>query len=214
MKHIILLIFFSAVIVYPTKAQIFIEPIAGFQKDFNNSKFNLVNTGLKFSFKESRHYELLVAAYRSWGFSTGGNDIAFTVNPALPLSSIAAKKIIPSAISIALGHRIAITGNKPKDKLSLLLYTGVTFQQFAVKYQYDKENYTILNPDGPLNRNGIYMSGGIEYMRMLNKGRLFFQLLAATPPSGKESKYPNSFHAMAPVNFQAGYSVIIQPKRK
>ena len=60
MKKLIQLLLLLFFIISKSNGQIFIEPIAGFQHDLNNKDFNLINTGVQFSFKKSRQYELVV----------------------------------------------------------------------------------------------------------------------------------------------------------
>jgi len=214
MKKLIQLLLLSIFIVSKSNGQFFIEPIAGFQHDLNNKDFNLINTGVQLSFKKSRQYELIILLNKSWGLPVKSVDAAYSVNPALPLSINAAKTIKLSAVSIAIGHRITLAGKKSAHKLSALVFTGLIFQRISVNYQYDKENYTILNPDRTLNRSGIYIAGGVEYMRQLKNARAFVQLIISTPPSGKESVYPASFKAMATLGIYAGYSIPLKTNKK
>ena len=214
MQKLIKLLLLSFFIVSKSNGQFFIEPIAGFQHDLNNKNFNLINTGVQFSFKKSRQYELIVLLHKSWGLPVKSVDAAYSANPAIPLMMNAAKIIKPAAVSIAIGHRITLAGKKSAHKLSALLFTGILFQRISVNYQYDKENYTILNPDRTLNRSGIYIAGGVEYMRQLKNARAFVQVIITTPPSGKESGYPASFKAMATLGINAGYSIPLKTNKK
>lgn len=214
MKKVIPILLLIALIASNCKAQLYIEPVAGFQHDLNKPGFNQVNTALQLSLKKSRQYEFVLLLQRAWALPTKSTDLAFSLNPTLPLMTYAAKTILPAAVSIAIGHRIAVAGDYSSNKLSILLFTSFTFQHIRVNYLYDKENYTILNPDRTLNRSGIYVAGGIEYMKMTKTGRVFVQLLVASPPSGKESTYPASFHAMAPVSLHVGYSIPFKTIKK
>jgi hypothetical protein len=213
MRNLISLIILT-LFVTSTKGQLYIEPIAGFQHDMNNHGFNQINTALQLSFKKNKQYELILLLQKGWGLPTKSTDAAFSLNPALPLMANAAKTIRPSAISFAIGHRIVVAGNKSPDRLAVLIYTGISFQHIKVDYLYDKINYTILNPDRTINRSGFYVAGGFEYMKMTKTGRVFVQLMVASPPTGKKSGYPASFHAMAPVSLYVGYSIPVKEKRK
>ena len=214
MKKLIQLLLLSFFIISKSNGQIFIESIAGFQHDLNNKDFNLINTGVQFSFKKSRQYELIALLHKSWGLPVKSVDAAYSANPAMPLMMNAAKTIKPAAVSIAIGHRITLAGKKSAHKLSALLFTGITFQRTSVNYQYDKVNYTILNPDRTLNRSGFYIAGGAEYMRQLKNARAFIQVIITTPPSGKESLYPATFKAMATLGIYAGYSIPLKTNKK
>lgn len=195
-------------------AQIYIEPIAGYQVDLNNTqKFKQINSGVQFSFKKSNRYELLMLLQRSWPVKAVSNDSAFTANPALPVYTNAEKTIRPSISSFSIGHRIKIAGKNSANIFSIILYTGVACQKFGISYNYDKNNYSILNPDKTLDKIGFVIGESLEYMRLVENGRIFFQVNIFTPPSGKRINYPATFKFMAPLAFNAGYSLQIQNKK-
>jgi hypothetical protein len=212
MKKLILIITFFIAI--STKAQLYVEPVAGFHQDLNNVGFKQINTALQLSFKKNSRYELILLLQKVWGLPLKSSDVAFSLNPAMLLMTNAAKTINPSAVSIAIGHRIVIAGYNSPNRLSVMLFTGIAFQHLTVNYVYDRINYTILNPDRTINRTGFYVAGGFEYMKLTKTGRVFVQLLVASPPTGKESGYPASFHAMAPIGLNLGYSIPVKAKRK
>lgn len=190
-----------------SKAQVYLEPFTGYQTDLNSNDFKQINTGLQCSFKKSRGYEFVLQLQKSWPLNFVAADSSFTPNPALPVYASTKKTIRPAALSFAIGHRIKVAGKKTANIFSILIYTGITYQNIKVNYQYDKSNYTVLNPDKTQSRAGFFMSGGAEYMRQFKNGRIFFQLIAASPPVGKKIKYPSSFNFMAPLAFNAGYSI-------
>lgn len=193
------------------KAQIYIEPVVGYQIDLNSTKrFQQINTAVQCSFKQSKGYEFILQLQKSWSLQFVSNDSSFTPNPALPVYANAKKTIRPLASLLALGNRITVAGKNSNNIFSVVLYTGLMSQKIAVSYQYDKNNYTILNPDKTQLRVGIFISGGIEYMRLIKTDRVFFQLNVATPPYGKKINYPSSFGFMAPLSFNAGYSILIK----
>ena len=195
------------------KAQLYIEPVAGFQYDINNhNKFKQINTAIQLSFRKNRHYEFILLLQKTWPLKNLSGDSSFSTNPALPLYSNAEKTIRVSSYSLAAGHRITITGGKTNNIFSVILYAGLNVQRFAVAYKYDKNNYTILNPDKTLTAEGLFISGGFEYMRKLKKGRFFTQLIIASPPTAK-LKYPASFNIMAPIYLNAGYSILIKKSK-
>ena len=191
-------------------AQFYIEPVIGYQIDMNNSRFIQINSAIQFAFKRSKRYEFILLVQRSWPLSHVSSDSSFTANPSLPLYAAAQKTILPGAFSFSAGHRFVVAGKNSVNKLSLLINTGLTAQKIKVSYGYDKNNYTILNPDKTQNRLSVFVSGGVEYMRLLKSGRLFFQINVSSPPAGKSFKYPSSFQLMAPINFSAGYSIPIK----
>lgn len=210
MKKITALIIILNLLALNCAAQFYIEPVAGFQLDVNNpNSFKQVNTAVQSAFRKSRHYEIILLLQKTWPVTYTSQDSAFSTNPALPVYAHAKKTICAASFSLAVGHRLTIIGGKTNGVFSVLLYSGLNIQRFAVAYQYDKTNYTILNPDRTLNIDGFFISGGLEYLRLLKKGRLFTQLIVATPPA-RQLKYPASFGLMAPFSLNAGYSIMIK----
>lgn len=213
MKTFLYLFVMASCLIDISFAQTFAEPLVGYQKDLNNKpSFAHVNAGIQLAFKKNNHYEFLLQLQKSLPLSQAGIDSAFTPNTALPLYIGANKTIKPSIFSLAVGHRFKITDSKKTTGLFILLYTGLSFQKMKVEYKYDKENYSILNPDKTLSKSGVYISTGIEYMRSLKNGRLFLQLCISTEPLTRITAYPASFHFMAPLAMNLGYSLPIKKK--
>lgn len=196
------------------KAQLYIEPVAGLQYDINNhNKFKQINTAVQLTLRTNRQYEIILLLQKTWPLKYLSGDSSFSINPGLPLYSNAEKTIRASSFSLAVGNRITITGGKTNNIFSVILYAGLNAQRFAVAYKYDKNNYTILNPDRTLTAEGLFISGGFEYMRKLKKGRFFTQLIIASTPTAK-LKYPASFGLMAPLYLNAGYSILIKKSKR
>ncbi|MEP7109721.1 MAG: hypothetical protein ABI760_17125 [Ferruginibacter sp.] len=214
MERIIALLIMLNLFPGSCKAQFYIAPVVGFQTDLNNrNSFKQINSAVLFGIRKSRHYELMFLAQKAWPHLYNSRDSSFSPNPALPVYATAKKTIRPSSYSLAIGHRISLIGVKSRNIFSLVFYSGITFQKIAVTYQYNKNDYTILNPDKTQERTGFFLSGGMEYMRLLKNGRLFVQLNAATPPLAKEINYPSSFGLIAPLSLNAGYSIPIKKSR-
>ena len=193
-------------------AQFYIEPILGYQIDLNkNSKLKQINSAINICWKARPKYELILQVQRSWPSSYKSSDPSYTTNPALPVYAAANKSISPSALSLLIGHRIKLAGRSGNNSLFVNLAAGVSNQQIKVDYSYDKNNYTILNPDKSVNETGLYLSGGIEYMRNLKTGRIFTQLLFGGFIH-EETDYPNSFYFLVPLSFNVGYSIPIFKK--
>lgn len=216
MKKRIPLLVILSLLAFKVTAQLYVEPITGYQLDINNKGFHQINSGVQLAFKKSNRYEFILLVQKSWGLSKISSDSAFTANPSIPVYVAAQKTILPGSFSFSAGHRIVLAGSGGRDKFSLLINTGFTGQKIKISYQYDKSNYTILNPDQTQDRFSIFISGGLEYMRVLKTGRVFFQATIASPPAGKLIKkstyqaYPSSFHWMAPMGFNLGYSISIK----
>ncbi len=193
-------------------AQVYIEPFAGYQKDLNNKNFQLLNTGVQLAYKKGRRYEMILQLQKSWPFGRHSTDSSFTLHPNLPLYSAAAKQIRPWAITAAFGNRFKILGIHSKNGVYAKVFAGFVYQRISVNYQYDKTNYIVLNPDKTLQAAGVFLSGGLEYMRQLPKGRLFGEINFSTPPATGKLDYPYSFNLMAPFSINIGYSIVLKKK--
>jgi hypothetical protein len=211
MKQIITLVITVILFTVYGTAQVYIEPVIGYQTDLNNKKsFQQINSAVQLAYKVSKYYGLVVQLQKGWALASTAADFAFSANPALPVTIAAKKTMRPSALSFTIGHRITVAGKNSANIFSVILYSGVTAQKIAVTYEYDKNNYTILNPDQTQKRISGIFSGGVEYMRLLKIGRLFAQFIAASEPVGKKIKYPSSFDFMAPMAFNIGYSIPVK----
>lgn len=215
MKKIPALIIILNLFAASCMAQFYAEPLAGYQTDLNNkaNRFSGINTGIQLSWHESRYYEFVLQLQKNWGTTRTSGAAAFTLNPALPVYFYAVKKIQPASWTFAAGHRFIVTGKRRPNILSILLYSGIVYQHIGVSYDYDKSNYIILNPDQAQKKWGLSLSGGVEYMRQLTNGRLFFQLNISTPPSGKKTPPYSSFNFGAPLSFNAGYSILLKKNK-
>jgi len=206
---LLLLILFIAA--KPVAAQVFIEPFAGYQLDLNNqAKNRLFNSGIQLALKKKK-YEFLVQLQYSWTQHSGRyTDSSFTINPALPLYSPAIKMVKPSIFTFGIGNRIKLAGKKTNNSLFAKLYAGLMYQKVTFNYQYDKNNYTILNPDQTKDETGLFVSAGVEYVRQLPFGRIFFDVNFSTPPAGK--LILSAFKFVSPLSFNIGYSIQLSKK--
>jgi hypothetical protein len=194
-------------------AQIFIEPIVGYQADVSNHlHFTQINTGVQAAYAIAKNYELVLRVQRSWGFAYRSADSSFTANPSLPLYAAAKKTITPSSWFFSVDHRFKLNSRNPNHRFSFLFLTGVTNQKLTVNYRYDKEDYTILDPDVTQKKFSSFLGAGLEYMRLLGDNRLLVQLTISDPLVG-DITYPSSFSFMAPLAFNVGYSIFIKKKK-
>jgi len=202
----------ACIVLLPKHAlsQIYVEPLAGYQKDLNNKRTYFFNTGLRAAFR-FKNYELLVQAQKSWPQSVNYSDSSYTANTALPLYSPAEKQLRTSSYSFAIGNRFKVAGRKTKNSFFISMYTGLMIQKTTVNYSYDKTNYILLNPDQTQRFTGPFFSAGLEYMREIKSGRLFAELNFSTPPLAKSS-YPSSFGPAAPASLNIGYSINISKR--
>ncbi len=194
-------------------AQIYIEPVVGYQADLNNHfRFTQINTGCQGAFVCGKNYELVVRVQKSWGFAYRAMDSSFTANPSLPLYAAAKKTITPATWFFSVDHRLKLKSHNTNHRFSVLLLTGFMDQKLTVNYKYDEEHYTILNPDVSQKKFSLFLGIGMEYMRFIGKNRLFVQLTASGPLVG-DITYPSSFSYMAPLSCNVGYSIFIQKKK-
>jgi hypothetical protein len=195
-------------------AQQYFEPILGYQVDPNYSgRFQQINTGAQIAFRKSRMYEFIIRLQKSWGLPYHSADSSFTTNPALPLYSPTYKTINPGTWYLTIDHRF-ILGSKGKNhQFSILLQTGLSYENLKVTYQYDKNDYIILNPDKTQKGLNLSIGTGFEYMRKFKDNRLFLRLTVDGPLTGRNPNYPSSFNYMSPIAFNAGYSLLLKKKK-
>jgi hypothetical protein len=189
-------------------AQKYATPYLGYQTDLNNdARFKQMNLGCQFSFVQKSGNAFSIQLQYALPFTYSSSDSSFTPNPNLPVYSPAKKTIKPVTASLALGGLIKIAGKKSANHFYIIINGGLAYQHIAVNYSLDKPNYTVLNPDKTQNLLGVFISGGVEYTRQLFKGRLVFQMLSSTPLLMRKINYPASFKTLAPLAFNAGYSI-------
>ncbi|MEO5685462.1 MAG: hypothetical protein ABIQ88_22640 [Chitinophagaceae bacterium] len=208
MQRQLLLLMMIAALPACAFSQTFLEPFAGYQVGLNNQKNNSVNSGLQLAFKRNSSIEFLLQLQKSWPLPSGSNapDSSFTLNTSLPLYAPAEKKLRSSSLLLAAGCRFVLAGKQSNNKLLATTYLGIKYQKTAVSYQYDKTNYTILNPDQTLSRTGLFVSAGLAYMRQLKTSRLLVELNVASPSAGS-NKYPSSFKLTGQLSCNIGYSI-------
>jgi hypothetical protein len=203
-------IFISSLLLisFGCKGQFNLEPSIGYAVDLNNKhyKFRQVNTSLQLCWQGKSREEMLLRLERGWSNHTLSQDSSFTLNQSLPLYTTATKKIHPEVWTLSTGPRVKLSEANSKDILSIVLLFGISYQKINVNYSYDKDNYVILNPDGTQNRFGAVVSGGLEYMLLLKKGRFFINFMATSPPLAKRTKYPSSFKWISPLALNTGFS--------
>ena len=210
MKKIFSLILIVVLLPAISFCQFYLEPFLGYQKDMNNFKTNLLNTGIQFAYKIKK-YEILFQLQKDWPGIRHGVDSSFTLNTSLPLYSPASKEISISSFACAIGNRVKMIGKNLGSCLFIKLYTGVMIEKANITYSYDKSNYTILNPDQTQDVTGFFVSIGLEYMWQFSNGRIFCDLNFSTPPWAKLN-YPSSYNLLAPVSFNVGYSFQVSKK--
>lgn len=140
-------------------------------------------------------------------------DSSFTLNPTLPLFKTATKSINIYSANVNFLQKFILVRFSKFDNLNFLLNTGLQYQLINVRYDNDRVNYVILNPDKTLNRFGVVLGVGINYTHYLPKGRIFVQTDAYLPAITARNKYPTQLKSMASVHFIAGYSIPFKIKK-
>lgn len=211
MKYFSLTLTLLFACLFTSTAQTHLEIFTGYQKDLNNRQyhFNMLNSGIQFSWQKSRTYELLLQLQKSWPIKNNLAETFYTSNPTLPVESKGNKVISPSTATVSLGHRFVVTGKHFNGSISILLYTGLAHQKIRVDYN-NKQDYIVLNPDKTLERTGFFIATGAEYLKQLKNGRFFFQLIAGPQPWFEKVRNHLSYYMMAPLSLNVGYSYIIK----
>jgi len=208
MKKLIALLFTLHVLMAYSSAQSYIEPIIGYQLDLKkDNKFKQFNAGLQYSIALGKSHELFLMCLNSFSTPYHGTDSSFAINPSLPLVQIVKKDIRVKALAFAVGQRFTLKTIGTNNTFFFLLLTGLKIETASVTYTYNKNDYTILNPDVTRKRTGFYMGFGLEYVRTLPFGRMFANIHIDTPPFGKGNVYPSSFSFMTPLSMNIGYSI-------
>ena len=209
MKYFTLVIIYVVLVYSDCAAQSYIEPILGSRFALNNkvNKFLQLSFGTQYSFRKKRNYDILLQCMISWPISKSSTVQAYSTNPSLPEKVLVDKTVKPYTLTFALGHRLTILGGDKKDNLAFLIYTGLVFEKITVNYAYDKSNYVVLNPDKTLIRASIFVSGGLEYQHKLPKGKIFGQILIASPPFGGSIRYPSTFNFITALSINLGYAI-------
>ena len=122
MKNTLCFIAFIMLTTY-CRAQLYIEPLAGFGFDIKNASYNFkqVNTGIQLSLPTKNNSGLLLKIEKGWGLKTWSNISAFSYDPLLPIYSNAEKIIGYGALSFSAGLRYNLSKAKSLNMLSLLV---------------------------------------------------------------------------------------------
>jgi hypothetical protein len=194
------------------KAQFYFEPLIGYQIDqsYNgrDGKFNQFNSAISFIWQCDDKYGVGIQIQRTFPRQYHSIDSSFTANPAFPIYAPAYKTITVKFYSVSIAQHIYIFGWKNQSRINLIVNEGIMNVSMNVSYNYDKTNYTILNPDRTEIMNAAYFTPGVEYVRQLKYGKFFGQVSVTTVTNAKTG-YPNSFKYYKPISLNIGYSIPI-----
>lgn len=197
-----------------TFAQTYIQPNTGIQ--FNQKTDNLVNINIKqivvgvqicYAHKINRENGFQINIGLPISFKT--YDSCFSLNPNLPFYAKADKKLSILSFSATIFQNLKLVSLSENDNLFFQFIAGVNLQKLIVNYVYDKVNYTILNPDKTLQKVGVVLGLGIQYIHNLKKGRLFLQGNVNFPTIAKKNNYPSIYKGLFVPNIVLGYSIKI-----
>ncbi len=197
-----------------TAAQIALEPYIGYSIDTDNREhFSQINTGVQLAVINKPVYKMLVGIQGNFPlFPFAGTDQAFALNPDLPLTSIAKRKTSAQALSLLLSHRWKIGNRYKLNGFSAVLHVGIAEHTIRVRYYgYDKDHYTVLNPQTVQKHGGVFLGAGIHYDRKFYNSRLFAQLTINSPLLTRLDKH--DYKTLTPLSLNVGYGFDIGKKK-
>lgn len=217
MKQKILFISFLLSFTAKVFSQKFIEPVVGIvtnKKVSNGIEVNLkqITVALQICNAHKKKYENGFKLDVGLPITFKGNDISYTLNPALPLNKTADKSVKKTSVSLTFFQNFKLFSITKNDNFSFLLNTGASYHKINVKYDYDKTNYVVLNPDKTFQQSGIYLGMGFQYLYALKQGRIFLQSVLNFPLITKKNNYPTSYKGLFSPTINVGYSIPLNKK--
>jgi len=209
---------FAQLLLFPflCRAQHTIEPYIGYNVDVNNKgAFSQFNIGLQYPMINKPTYQMLIGARVGLPLNRqAGVSAAYTFDQTLPLRTDVDYTTQWHAYSILFENRFRVASwANHKNNISLIINIGFTHQRISAKHgSYNRDKYTILNPQRTATTTGAFVGSGIQYKRATPAGHFFLQLNFASPPIAKrlDSYYYNS---PASLGLYMGY-IINFKKRK
>ena len=198
------------------KSQNTIEPYIGYAIDLANKQpFSQVYIGLQYPVIKDRIYQMLIRIQSGLPLNKhAGNDVAYTADPAMPLSVITDYKTQWYSGAFIIGNRFRLLSWADKNTLSPFINAGVIYQKIAVEHGgYDREKYTVLNPHKSLRKFGLCIGTGVQYKRDIGRGSLFLQAeFLSSPVVDSLNNY--SFKLPVPLAVNIGYVVEFKKRSK
>ncbi len=216
MLKLIFLFIFCIVFAINGKTQSSLVAATGISIDVNNNAYTFYHIPVTLEWMGNVKKSFLLKLDYDIPFHATVTDYAYTLNNSLPASIALRKKIIPYIFDISIGWRIHLFTNKQNNKFYLdLLPIGLSNQNIHVVYSgYDKNNYSILNPDESLNKGGFFISAGFVYSAHLKGNNLMVMLYLQSPPATRRGDYAVSYRFCAPLQLTVGYDFLSLKKRK
>jgi hypothetical protein len=207
--YLIILLFLFSVQLF---AQKYIEPILGIQynqKTADAVEINIkqITLGAQICFAIRKYYENGFQINVGLPIPFKSYDSSFSLNPGLPFYNRVDKSLSIFSSTVNFFQNFKLISFTEKDKLFFQLNIGFTYQKLSVDYTYDKTNYVILNPDKDLQKAGLYIGIGLQYLHELKNGRIFLQGSVNSPPLVKRNDYPTIYKGLLNPVIAAGYSI-------
>ncbi|HRO45636.1 hypothetical protein [Agriterribacter sp.] len=199
-----------------SQAQNNVEPYIGYGIDVNNKQpLSQVNIGLQYPVINQRIYQMLIGVNGGLPLNKHtGNDVAYTSDLSLPLSTGTGYETKWYSCAVSLGHRFRLISWADKNIISPFVKAGLAYQNIAVRYDsYNMDKYTVLNPHRSLKKTGLFIAGGIQYKCELNKGYIFAQAEISSPPL-VESLNNYTYELPGPFTINIGYVVEFKKRNK
>ena len=195
-------------------SQNYIEPFLEFRTNKSIEKTNnpavilhQIYTGIQLSKIKSHRFEYAFQLGFGLPISHKRADSSFTLNTNLPVYMKANKTISVFSTSIYYVQKYLLVDVKEKDKLNFLINTGFTYRNLKITYDYDKTNYTILNPDKTQSLLGVSVGMGFQYTHIIKNNRLFIQAYMDFPLIRPKTNYPGVLKTIVPLTTAIGYSL-------
>lgn len=204
------LLIFALFIHVNAQSQNSIEPYIGISSDQeNNYKFKQANIGLQLVVLDHKVYNMLFTFQGGLPVNKStGIDKAYALNSELPLVADAYRETKVSSFSFGFMHRFKVATWQQKNSVSLFVSTNFLHQHIKTDYEYNKTEYTILNPHRNYKKNGFNLNFGVMYAYWLNNGhRLFAQGVVSTPATNKSSDDLHGYKSIAPIALHLGYAI-------
>lgn len=191
-----------------TKAQRALEPYIGYGIDVNNKPFlSQASFGLQYPLINKPIYQLLICITGGLPINkNSGSNQAYASDPAYPLSKNMGYETKLYSAMLYIGNRFKVI-SWSKSSISVFVSAGVGRQRIQVNHEaYDRDKYTILNPQQSFNVENLLMGGGLQYKYHLSAGYLFVQPETSSILFVKKSEL-NHFRQPVILSVNFGYGI-------
>ncbi len=160
--------FLSAILIFIVSGESLAQSVSlstGMGMDINNppKQFYFVPVKLEWQPNDKKIVGLFVNY--DMGMNAGSDVLAYTLSPSLPPEITLREKIKFNVLTVGISLYVNLIKVEPEKRVGLyFLPFGISYQYFRVSYpEFDKENYTIFNPDVKRRTSGPVTGIGIFY---------------------------------------------------